>query len=452
MLLIALASILYGSAMAFTTTDARLILGYSSVAQLGLHHARDLRPAAPTGAQGALLQAVNHGLVVAPAFFIVALLAARAGGSEDIRDMGGIAFRAPVLADAVPDRRARDAGDAGLVELRRRVPDPARRLQGEDRRSRSSPSPASCWPRLRAAAVHPRDAQPRRARRSSRARSALRDGLVLVPLVLVIIALALYPQLALHAQRARRRAVRSRSAPPRRRPPRARAAEADAVIAAPRRRRRPHIDWAGAVAAPRAARRRDRRAAASGLLRPRCVREALVPLAGARRASAPRSGWRSGSGASASDLIAGALRLDDLTLVARRSSSASPGIAAVLLSWRARRAARGRPRRVLRAAADSTAGMVVLVAAQNLVTLFLGLELLSIPLYVLCATEMRARALAGVGPEVPDHRLGRLGDAALRPGASSTARPGSTDFGGDRARRSSGDVVERPAAARPASR
>ena len=41
---------------------------------------------------------VNHGLVVAALLFIVALLAARAGGSEDIRDMGGIAFRAPVLA------------------------------------------------------------------------------------------------------------------------------------------------------------------------------------------------------------------------------------------------------------------------------------------------------------------------------------------------------------------
>jgi NADH-quinone oxidoreductase subunit M len=31
-------------------------------------------------------------------FFIVAALAARAGGSEKLRDMGGIAFRAPVLA------------------------------------------------------------------------------------------------------------------------------------------------------------------------------------------------------------------------------------------------------------------------------------------------------------------------------------------------------------------
>jgi NADH-quinone oxidoreductase subunit M len=45
-----------------------------------------------------VLQAVNHGLVVAPAFVIVAYLAQRAHGSEDIRDMGGIAFRAPVLA------------------------------------------------------------------------------------------------------------------------------------------------------------------------------------------------------------------------------------------------------------------------------------------------------------------------------------------------------------------
>jgi NADH-quinone oxidoreductase subunit M len=97
MLLIALASILYGSAMAFTNRDARLILGYSSIAQLGfitlgIFSLRD------AGAQGGLLQAFNHGLVVAPAFFIVALLAARAGGSENIRDMGGIAFRAPVLA------------------------------------------------------------------------------------------------------------------------------------------------------------------------------------------------------------------------------------------------------------------------------------------------------------------------------------------------------------------
>jgi NADH-quinone oxidoreductase subunit M len=96
-LLIALASVLYGSAMAFTTTQARLIIAYSSVAQLGFI-TLGIFSLERAGAQGALFQMVNHGLVTAPLFFIVALLAERAGGSEDIRDMGGLAFRAPVLA------------------------------------------------------------------------------------------------------------------------------------------------------------------------------------------------------------------------------------------------------------------------------------------------------------------------------------------------------------------
>ena len=97
LLVIALLSILYGSVMAFTQTNARLIVGYSSVAQLGFI-TLGIFALRPEGAQGALLQMVNHGLVVAPLFLIIGLLAARARGSEDIRDMGGIAFRAPVLA------------------------------------------------------------------------------------------------------------------------------------------------------------------------------------------------------------------------------------------------------------------------------------------------------------------------------------------------------------------
>ena len=72
MLLLALASILYGSAMAFTQTNARLILGYSSVAQLGFITLGIFALGEAAGAQGALLQMVNHGLVVAPLFFIVA--------------------------------------------------------------------------------------------------------------------------------------------------------------------------------------------------------------------------------------------------------------------------------------------------------------------------------------------------------------------------------------------
>jgi NADH-quinone oxidoreductase subunit M len=97
LLLIALASILYGSAMAFTTTQVRLVVAYSSVAQLGFI-TLGIFSLQRAGVQGALLQCVNHALVTAPLFFIVGLLALRAGGSEDLRDMGGIAFRAPVLA------------------------------------------------------------------------------------------------------------------------------------------------------------------------------------------------------------------------------------------------------------------------------------------------------------------------------------------------------------------
>ncbi len=97
MLLIALVSILWSTSLAFTVGDARLVVAYSSVAQLsfitlGIFSLRS------QGAQGALLQMVNHALVTAPLFFVVAALAARAGGSEKLRDMGGIAFRAPVLA------------------------------------------------------------------------------------------------------------------------------------------------------------------------------------------------------------------------------------------------------------------------------------------------------------------------------------------------------------------
>lgn len=97
MLLICLVSIVWATLLAFTTDQTRLVVGYSSVAQLafitlGIFSLR------PQGIQGALLQMLNHGLVTVPLFFIVAALAARAGGSESLRDMGGIAFRAPVLA------------------------------------------------------------------------------------------------------------------------------------------------------------------------------------------------------------------------------------------------------------------------------------------------------------------------------------------------------------------
>jgi NADH-quinone oxidoreductase subunit M len=97
MLIIALTSVLWGTLVAFTTPDARMVVAYSSIAQLGFI-VLGIFSLRPEGGQGALLQMVNHALVTAPLFFIVAVAAARAGGSELLADMGGIAFRAPVLA------------------------------------------------------------------------------------------------------------------------------------------------------------------------------------------------------------------------------------------------------------------------------------------------------------------------------------------------------------------
>jgi NADH-quinone oxidoreductase subunit N len=188
----------------------------------------------------------------------------------------------------------------------------------------------------------------------------------------------------------------------------------------------PHIDWAGLsplIALLGAA----TLVLLVGLLRPRFVREALVPLLalGGFGAAIGLGIWQYGE---QEDLIAGALRLDDLTIVLSFVLSAG-GAAAVLLSWRAvapREAAHGEYFALL---LTSAAGMWVLVAAQNLVTLFLGLELLSIPLYVLCATEMRRATSLESGLKYLI--IGSVGSATLLYGlAFIYGATGSTDFAG----------------------
>jgi NADH-quinone oxidoreductase subunit M len=96
MIVIAVVSILYGSVLAFSQDDARLVVGYSSVAQLGFI-TLGIFSLDPKGAQGALFQMVNHGIVTAALFLIIAVLATRSG-SDLISRMGGLAMRAPVLA------------------------------------------------------------------------------------------------------------------------------------------------------------------------------------------------------------------------------------------------------------------------------------------------------------------------------------------------------------------
>jgi NADH-quinone oxidoreductase subunit M len=95
----AVVSILYGSVLAFSQDSARLVVAYSSIAQLGFI-VLGIFSLDPKGAQGAVMQMVNHGLVVVPLFFIIGAIASRAGGTDSLSRLGGIAFRAPVLAAA----------------------------------------------------------------------------------------------------------------------------------------------------------------------------------------------------------------------------------------------------------------------------------------------------------------------------------------------------------------
>jgi NADH-quinone oxidoreductase subunit M len=98
-LLIALAvfSILYGSVLAFSQDNLRLVIAYSSIAQLGFI-TLGIFAFDDKGAQGAVMQMVNHGVVVVALFLIIGVIAVRAGGAESLGELGGVALRAPVLA------------------------------------------------------------------------------------------------------------------------------------------------------------------------------------------------------------------------------------------------------------------------------------------------------------------------------------------------------------------
>jgi NADH-quinone oxidoreductase subunit N len=125
-------------------------------------------------------------------------------------------------------------------------------------------------------------------------------------------------------------------------------------------------------------------------------------------------------------IVAGALRIDNLALALNLVLIAGCACT-VLLAWRslaAREAAHGEFHALL---LTSVAGMSLLAAAQNTVALFVGLELLSLPLYVLCATELRREHSLESGLKYLI--VGSVGSATLLYGlAMLYGATGSTDF------------------------
>jgi NADH-quinone oxidoreductase subunit N len=164
-----------------------------------------------------------------------------------------------------------------------------------------------------------------------------------------------------------------------------------------------------------------------GLLRPRFVRHAVVPATAvvALGAAIGLSIWQWDRNAS---LVSGALRLDGLALVLMLVIFTT-GIATVLMSWRAAAPVEAAHGEYFALLLTSIAGMALLVQAQNSVTLFVAFELLSIPLYVLCATEMRRPSSLEAGLKYLI--VGSVGSATLVYGlAMLYGATGSTDFAG----------------------
>ncbi len=130
------------------------------------------------------------------------------------------------------------------------------------------------------------------------------------------------------------------------------------------------------------------------------------------------------------DLVAGALRLDELGLAGALIAILAAAVV-IPLSWREPAAERpgSEPRHGEFQALllSSVLGMVLLAQAQNLVVLFVSLELLSVPLYVLCGSAVRRTQSLESGLKYLI--VGSLGSATLLYGlAFIYGGSGSTDF------------------------
>jgi NADH-quinone oxidoreductase subunit N len=134
--------------------------------------------------------------------------------------------------------------------------------------------------------------------------------------------------------------------------------------------------------------------------------------------------WQFGENKS---IIEGALRIDDLALSLDFVFYLAAALV-IVLSLRDPLARRGRGGDYHALLLSSVIGMTVLASAQNLITLFLGIELLSIPLYVMCAGRLGRRTSLESGLKYLV--IGSVGSATLLYGlAFIYGATGSTDFG-----------------------
>jgi NADH-quinone oxidoreductase subunit M len=98
-LALAVVGLVYGSLLAFRAPDIRGVIAYSSLAQMGLITI-GVFAENPAGLSGAVLQAVNHGLISATLFLLAGAIERRTS-TGDFDRLGGMARGRPALATAL---------------------------------------------------------------------------------------------------------------------------------------------------------------------------------------------------------------------------------------------------------------------------------------------------------------------------------------------------------------
>ncbi len=93
---LAVAGIIWGALMALAQRDMKLLVSYSSVSHMGFI-VLGIFALNVQGQQGAIVQMVNHGVIIAALFLIVGWIADRTG-TRDRSAMAGLALRMPVMA------------------------------------------------------------------------------------------------------------------------------------------------------------------------------------------------------------------------------------------------------------------------------------------------------------------------------------------------------------------
>ncbi len=95
-IILSIIGIVYASLIAFTQTDAKRLVAYSSIAHVGLISA-GIFAFNQQGMQGAMVQMLSHGINVVGLFFVLDIIFSRVKTNK-IEELGGIAKVAPQLA------------------------------------------------------------------------------------------------------------------------------------------------------------------------------------------------------------------------------------------------------------------------------------------------------------------------------------------------------------------